>query len=444
MTRLRLVLLIPIFALFTSLSMLLAQSHPASLNAADFRKAGSPTAGIQEAVDALPKEGGSVFIPAGTYEIAREIVLRSGVQIRGEGEHTIIARRDPCFQAPLAAPAKKGEKKVAVKDLSGFKTGSEILVRSDSSYGWWSTHPVITSIEGNVLILDRELTHDYLLHKKSLAANFFPAFYANEAKNIRIEDLVIDGRMERGEKRKDFENEFTVSAIHFRDVYDAYIARVHIKDYPGDGFSMQIGDNITVTECLAEYNLGHGFHPGTGITSGSWTNNVGRFNGWDGLYFCHRVRHTTVSGNRFHDNGWNGMGGLGEGGEGGDRYNVVSGNFCYNNAKCGIQCINGGNNIVVNNVCENNSRGEPGRWPGILVEDTYLSIVSGNKCLDFQVSDSAKTQGYGILVTGTSRDNIISDNILTGNLHEGISGEALGKNRVEGNIYSKNHKPAGM
>jgi parallel beta-helix repeat protein len=151
-----------------------------------------------------------------------------------------------------------------------------------------------------------------------------------------------------------------------------------------------------------------------------------------------------VSGNRFHDNGWNGMGGLGEGGEGGDRYNVVSGNFCYNNAKCGIQCINGGNNIVVNNVCENNSRGDPGRWPGILVEDTYLSIISGNKCFDFQVSDSAKTQGYGILVTGTSRDNIISDNILTGNLHEGISGEALGKNRVEGNIYSKNHKPAGM
>ncbi|HUU29620.1 MAG TPA: right-handed parallel beta-helix repeat-containing protein [archaeon] len=416
-------------------------SGPATLNAADFRKTGSPTAGIQEAVDALPEGGGIVFIPAGTWEITRAIHLRSGVQLKGEGELTVIARRDPCFQVPLAASADSGALKITVKDVSGFKAGTEICVRSHKSSGWWCTHPVIESIEGQVINLDRALTHRYLLEDEAHASNFFPAFYANESKEIRIEDLVIDGRME---KREGFGNEFTVSAIHFRDVKDALICRVHVKRYPGDGFSMQIGDNITVADCLSEYNLGHGFHPGTGITSGSWTNNVGRYNGWDGLYFCHRVRHTLVSGNRFHDNGWNGMGGLGEGGEGGDRYDVVSGNFCYNNGKCGIQCTGGGNNIVVNNVCENNSRSEPLRWPGILVEDTFSSIISGNKCLDFQVPDSAKTQGYGILVTGTSRDNIIKDNILTGHPRGGISGEALTNNKVEGNIYSGNHEPAGM
>ena len=138
------------------------------------------------------------------------------------------------------------------------------------------------------------------------------------------------------------------------------------------------------------------------------------------------------------------MGGLGVGGTGGDRYNVVSGNFCYNNGRCGIQMSKGGNNIVVNNVCENNSQEEPLRWPGILVEDTYSSIISGNKCLDFQVPDSAKTQGYGILITGKSRDNIIKDNILTGHPRGGVAGEALGNNKVEGNIYSGNHEPAGI
>jgi parallel beta-helix repeat protein len=207
---------------------------------------------------------------------------------------------------------------------------------------------------------------------------------------------------------------------------------------------MQIGDNITVSDCLAEYNLGHGYHPGTGITSGSWTNNVGRFNGWDGLFFCHRVRHTTVSGNRFHDNGWNGIGGLGVGGDGGDRYNVVSGNFCYNNARSGIECTLGGNNVVVNNVCENNSQSEPGKWPGILVEDTHSSVISGNRCLDFQQPDSTRTQYYGILVTGSSRDNTITGNILSGHAKAGISGDALDRNIVADNITIEKHKPEGI
>ncbi len=417
------------------------KAAPARISVEDFHQEGSPTAGIQEAVDALGPEGGVVFIPSGVYEISRSIILRSGVQLKGEGEHTVIARRDPCIQVPLKAASKKGETKVKVASSQGFRVGGEATVRSDESHGWWCTHAIITAIEGDLISLDRELTHDYLPEEDGILTNFFPAFYANEQERIRIEDLVIDGRMESSQG---LTNDFTLSAIHFRDVRDAVISRVKIKRYPGDGFSMQIGDNITVSDCLAEYNLGHGYHPGTGITSGSWTNNVGRFNGWDGLFFCHRVRHTTVSGNRFHDNGWNGIGGLGVGGDGGDRYNVVSGNFCYNNARSGIQCTRGGNNVIVNNVCENNSQGEAGRWPGILVEDTHSSIISGNRCLDFQHPDSTKTQFYGILVTGSSRNNIITGNILSGHTKAGISGDALDRNTMADNITLEKHKPEGI
>ena len=274
-----------------------------TLSVADFKKNGSPTTGIQEAVDALGPQGGTVFIPAGVYEICRSVTLRSGVQLKGEGEHSVIARRDPVFQTVIAQPALTGQTQVSVQDASRFKAGSEVTVFSDSSYGWWCTHTVVTRIEGNTLHLDRELTHDYLPEAGGAVANTFPALYATEQARIRIEDLVIDGRLEESEG---LNNDFTVSAIHFREVSDSYVIRVHVLRYPGDGVSAQMGDNVTVVECLSERNLGHGFHPGTGVTSGSWTNNVGRFNGWDGLYFCHRVRHTTVSGNRFHDNGWNG------------------------------------------------------------------------------------------------------------------------------------------
>ncbi|MFC1614769.1 right-handed parallel beta-helix repeat-containing protein [Gemmatimonadota bacterium] len=413
------------------------------VSAADFQSPDSRTAGIQEAVDALPPEGGIVYIPAGTYEITRAIHLRSGVYLRGDGDHTVIARAEPCVQVQLSAPAMKGEKKVKVRDVSAFKKGNEVCVHSDSSHGWWCTHTLITAIEGNTLSLADTLTHNHRPPGNATASNLFPCIYANEARDIRIEDLCIDGRMTDQDREK-LDNDFTLSAVHFRDVSDCLVARVHVKNYPGDGISIQIGDNATVTQCLSEYNLGHGFHPGTGITSGAWTYNVGRYNGWDGLFFCHRVRHSIMSGNRFDHNGWNGIGGLGVGGTGGDRYNVISGNFCSDNAKSGIECKVGGNNIITNNVCENNSQSEPGRWPGILVRDTHSSIISGNRCLDFQQPDSAATQGYGILVIGDSRDNIISGNLITGFVREGISGDALYRNVVEDNLVRASHKPAGI
>ena len=439
-TRIKAICLLISACFFMTASQLSADKK---FNATDFMSSESRTAGIQEAVDALPPEGGVVYLPAGTYEITRAIHLRTGVYVRGDGDHTVIARAEPCLQVPLAAPAKAGDKKVKVKDISGFKAGNEVCVRSDSSHGWWCTHTLITSIEGNTISLADTLTHNHLPPENAWASNLFPCLYANDARDIRIEDLCIDGRM-TDEDREKLTNDFTLSAVHFREVSDCLVARVHVKNYPGDGVSIQMGDNATVTQCLSEYNLGHGFHPGTGITSGAWIDNIGRYNGWDGLFFCHRVRHSIMRGNRFHDNGWNGIGGLGIGGTGGDRYNVVSGNFCYNNAKSGIECKVGGNNIITNNVCENNSQSEPGRWPGILVRDTHSSIISGNRCLDFQQPDSALTQGYGILVTGDSRDNIITGNLITGFVTSGISGDALYRNVVEDNLVRSAHKPAGL
>lgn len=411
------------------------------VSVADYQNSVSHTGGIQEAVDALGEAGGIVRIPVGIYEIDRAIHLGSGVQLRGDGEHTVIARKDPCVQVKLTESVSAGARKVSVADGSKFRVGQEVTLWSDESHGWYCTHAYIEKIEGNRIYLDRELTHDYLLEEGALLNNFFPAIYAMEQSLIRIEDLTIDGRL--GEER-DFVNDFTLSAVHTREVSDSYVARLHVKNWPGDGISIQMGDNVTVTECLSEYNLGHGFHPGTGISSGSWTNNVGRYNGWDGFYFCHRVRHTTVSGNRFHDNGWNGIGGLGEGGEGGDRYNVISGNFCYNNGECGIKAYRGGNNTVINNVCENNSRSDAGAFPGILIEGTHSSIITGNRCLDFQDPAEDRSQGWGILVIGDSHSNVIQGNILSGHINGGLGGEALDRNTVADNITIDQHVPAGL
>jgi hypothetical protein len=413
------------------------------LNSVDFLTADSRTAGIQEAIDALPPEGGVVYLPAGRHEISRIIQLRSGIYLRGEGDHSVITRRHPVFLAPLTDPGLTGETEIEVEDSSGFLVGDAICIRSPESNGWWSTHTIVTGISSNTITIADELTHDYLPEEEALAMNLFPALYAIDSRDIRIENLFIDGGIE-DKDRELLPVEFTLSAVHFRAVSDCAVIGVHVKDYPGDGISIQIGDNATVSNCLSEYNIGHGFHPGTGLSSGAWINNVGRHNGWDGFFFCHRVRHSIISGNRFHDNGWNGIGNLGLGGEGGDRYNVVSGNFCFNNGKSGIECLEGGNNTVVNNVCSNNSKSEPGRWPGILVDKTFNTIVSNNRCFDFHEKESEKTQGNGILVVGDSRDNIISGNIITGHPKDGIAGDALGRSTVTNNLVKKTHEPVGM
>lgn len=433
-------LALALVALLPSLLPAAGPDSRASVSVARFFKSGSPTSGIQDAVNSLPAGGGIVFIPAGEYTLVQSVTLPSGVRLQGEGSRTRLVRRDPCVQARLAADAPKGSREVKVESAKGFAPGKEVTVYSEASTGWWATHAIIVSISGDIIRLDRELTHDCLVKDEAGINNFFPAVYAKEQSDIRIEDILIDGRMEQGAR---FRNNFTFSAVHFDDVRDATIARVHVKAWPGDGISAQRGDNVTVSQCISEYCLGHGFHPGTGITSGAWIDNIGRYNGWDGLFFCHRVRHSTMRGNRLHDNGWSGIGNLGLGGVGGDRYNVVSDNFCWNNGRAGIECTQGGNNTVVNNVCENNSREQPGKWPGILVEDTYNTIISGNRCLDFQ-EEGGKTQGWGIYVSGTSRNNIISGNLLTGHIEGGIGGPALWANTVSDNLSLPVHEPAGM
>lgn len=47
---------------------------------------------IQQAIDALPKEGGVVQLKEGVYLVKRSIQLRSGVTLRGAGSQTVLRK----------------------------------------------------------------------------------------------------------------------------------------------------------------------------------------------------------------------------------------------------------------------------------------------------------------------------------------------------------------
>lgn len=406
----------------------------------DFYDPSSPTAGLQEAVDYLKPDGGTVFLSPGTYKIRKSIVLFSGVYVTGSGEHSVIERMDTCIQRKLSSAGKEGDREIMIGDTRGFYKGGEITVFSNPFSGFNCTSANITEVKENSLLIDRPLRKNYLPENGAAVLNFFPVFTSSRSTSgIRIENLVIDGKMKAG---SDYHGDFVYSAIHFVHVNNIIIDKVTIRNFPGDGFSVQGGSNVTVTNCLAEYNLGNGFHPGTTIRVSTWSNNIGRFNGGDGLYFCFNVRYATISGNHFYNNKNSGIGDMGKGGVEGDQMNVVSGNYCYNNGRSGIECTPGGNNIVVNNVCENNSRSEPGKWAEIYLRDTHSTIIQGNRCSDSDTSHTANKPNRAILLVGNCENNLISGNILSG-YSRAISGDNLEKNMIIQNITLEKHSPEG-
>jgi parallel beta-helix repeat protein len=208
---------------------------------------------------------------------------------------------------------------------------------------------------------------------------------------------------------------FTFAAIHVVHATDARLEGCRIRGWPSDGISMQQGAGNTVTGCWVQQCRGHGFHPGGGLRDSAFDQNLARGNGQDGLYFCMKVQHVIVSGNRFLENQWNGIGGLGDWG---DQYNLVTNNVCQANGQNGIWVVDGANNTVANNICVNNSQKSPGQYSGILLNTTADTIVTGNRCLDDQ---ETKTQKHGIVEFASCHGNLIANNHCRGNAQAGLA-----------------------
>ena len=83
-----------------------------TLNGRDFRS-------IQQALDALPRQGGTVVLPAGVYEVGEKIRLRSHVRLQGEGiDRTILVLADGARDHLLSnADLTRGNTDITIRDL---------------------------------------------------------------------------------------------------------------------------------------------------------------------------------------------------------------------------------------------------------------------------------------------------------------------------------------
>ncbi|MFC1479455.1 nitrous oxide reductase family maturation protein NosD [Planctomycetota bacterium] len=390
--------------LFMMIGCVMAQPQEAKtgavVNVKNFSSKESFTSGIQEAINALPKSGGTVIIPAGTYEIRRSIIPKSNIVIKGEGYATVLLRPKE-FRTTVLNEIPPNKTQARVKGIGVLKVGDQILIKDNNSGGWHSRHGLITSIKENVLEMDVINSHKHLRYSpndKAFLTNWFPGIWLWSVSNVTMKDLVIDGGIA---KHHSYRSDFVVSAIHSRGCKDLKVENCIINNWPGDGISLQKTDGAMVRGNTVDNCRGNGLHPGSGSSNTIWTENISRNNTRRGFFFCMRVTHCVCKDNLFLNNGEEGIGGLGSG----DQFNVVSGNICVGNAEYGIEAENSICNIIQGNICRNNCKKK--RTAGIYLKNHRDTIVRDNLCVDNQ---EKPTQTKGVVSEAPAGKNIIENN----------------------------------
>jgi parallel beta-helix repeat protein len=106
--------------------------------------------GLQKAIDeAAQQGGGTVTIPAGTFELRRGLVMKSNVHLQGAGmDKTVLTPRRHTQRLDVAADAQ--DNKVTLKELpDSLQVGSAVMMASKYPPAWYgaSKPAVVTAVD---------------------------------------------------------------------------------------------------------------------------------------------------------------------------------------------------------------------------------------------------------------------------------------------------------
>ncbi len=266
---------------------------------------GTDNTAIQKAIDRVAAAGGgTVLIKSGLYILNNSVRLASHITLRGEGPGKTILKKAPGIHSKLTIDADYGEFKATVEDASGFRPGMGVtVVDREQRSGWTPSVRTITRIEGNTLYFDRFLHMDYHVENNGEVFNTFPLIAGFEVQDVKVEDLTADGSREGS----GILDGCQTGAIYFFHSQRMTVHNCVVRNYPGDGISLQFVDDPVVDHCESFNNAYLGIHLGTGALRGIVEYNRAHNNGQDGLYLCWRVQHSRYANNRSWDNGRDGI-----------------------------------------------------------------------------------------------------------------------------------------
>jgi parallel beta-helix repeat protein len=365
---------------------------------------------IQAGIEYLNRLGGGTLrILPGVYNIKNAIYLHPNITIKGSGENTVL-KMSPGFVTPIIRNIDGLEYGVQVKDPSGFTPGRGIMLRTTEKEAWAIDvlKATVTKIDGDIIYFDKIADKDFHLKKQCTAATIFPIITAENADNVNIEDIVLDGNKEQNEH---INGNFSGALfLHYCNNWN--FKNVTAKNYNGDGFSWQTCNDIHFDSCKALNNTDLGFHPGTGAQRPIITNCIASGNS-QGIYFCWSVTDGFVDNCTFSENVTYGIS-IGHR----DTDNIIRNCLVENNKETGIlfrkdgddEFFAGNRNLIKNCTIRDNGTNKEGigidiRWKtkDITIENTkFINSQGGNQKIGIQISKDAER----INTSGNTFENI--------------------------------------
>ncbi len=339
---------------------------------------------IQPGIDALPADGGVVYIKEGTYEISAAIeIQKSNVAVMGAGRATLIT-------------------------LANGSDDHMIELGDDS-----------TSFTG-IVLTDVRLDGN----SANQTGNLIGVYVTTAAEDCKVQRCWIDDVKRNGiyidsGSDRNLISENTVTACTRDGIIVVGSTRGNVVSnnvsYSNTRNGIWVGSGSNIVEGNLCYSNGpDGSSLGAGIHIEFSGNLVVGNHCYDNYYgeivVWTSTERNTITGNFCEASRGSGIRVFGDN-------NTITGNSVFNNDYRGISIEGADYNTVSGNVCMNNSQvGLGNQSSGILLSDANYNTISANQCNDDQ--GGSNTQKYGIEELdggGDSDNNEIIGNVTVGN-----------------------------
>ncbi len=221
---------------------------------------------VQDAINALPANGGKIFVKAGIYPLNNTVAITtSNIQIQGEGMGiTVLVAQSgmtgntPALEAfatssdgtprALLADTARGQQTIQLSptDASSFSTGDYVLLYSGKVVDTESKPPnlkcagevkQIVAVDPNTGLI----TMDDQIFDSYLQADSAQVVRITMLQNITLSDFSITTQAPSSQLRRGF--------THFRFVENLHIERVEVHDAYFTGIHVQSVRNSAISGC---------------------------------------------------------------------------------------------------------------------------------------------------------------------------------------------------
>jgi hypothetical protein len=301
------------------------------LSATDYGAVGDGVTDDTEALEALFADAAELqkaaYIPAGTYMIRRPLTIKSGMEVYGDGESSII-KKYRAYWHQTVSTTTKGKTVVYLDGIDGYNVGDHCFITSTASLlalaARHCSFGVITAIDS----VNNTVTFKSAYNAgapdayadgvvKSHAAGCylstsFPILrswsFRDECIGVYVHDICLDGNRQSGEPM-----EWTNACIHFdaygnvqegiaynHHSYDHIVERCKLINSSFDAISDQGEGRLFVDNCVISNSAMHGVHMGTDFANAVISNNTMTGNGTQGagVFFCQNVTNVVIDNNQ--------------------------------------------------------------------------------------------------------------------------------------------------